>query len=242
MNVAYAGYTLIVSIFSLLILAGDVFFITDPNVISVVERIDVVICFLFFLDFLYLLITAENKIYYFITWGWVDLLSSIPMIDAFRVGRLLRIYRLIRIIRCIKVTKILVQFLVFHRINNMFLVASLLSLLTISLSSMAILIFESPADGANIKTAEDALWWAYVTITTVGYGDRYPVTTEGRILGAILMTIGVGMFGIFSGFVASWFIKPTETKQDIELEDIQVEIQNLKQVIEQLTIKLESKT
>ena len=241
MNIPYAIFSLIISVFSILILAGDVFFVTNPNEIAVIKRIDMVICFLFFLDFLYQLTIAESKSKYFFTWGWVDLLSSIPMIDAFRAGRLLRIYRLIRIIRVIKVTKLLVQFFAQHRLNNVALVASLLALITISLSSMAILMFET-GEGSNIKTAEDALWWSYVTITTVGYGDRFPVTTEGRILGAILMTIGVGLFGIFSGFIASWCLKPTEDKQDIELRDVHDEVQKLKLKIEQLIIKLEDET
>lgn len=59
------------------------------------------------------------------------------------------------------------------------------------------------APESNIKTAEDAIWWAFVTITTVGYGDRFPVTTEGRIIAALLMTAGVGLFGTFTGFIAS---------------------------------------
>ena len=69
---------------------------------------------------------------------------------------------------------------------------------------------------SNIKTAEDAIWWAWVTITTVGYGDKYPVTTEGRIIASFLMTAGVGLFGTFTGFIASWFL---EKKSDIQNSD-----------------------
>src|SRR3972149_6773059 len=61
---------------------------------------------------------------------------------------------------------------------------------------------------ANIKGPEDAVWWAFVTMTTVGYGDRFPVTSEGRLAGALLMVAGVGLFGTFSGFVAAWFLAP----------------------------------
>lgn len=60
---------------------------------------------------------------------------------------------------------------------------------------------------SNIKTAEDALWWSNVTITTVGYGDKFPVTTSGRILGAALMTVGVGIFGTLTALMASWFVE-----------------------------------
>ena len=66
---------------------------------------------------------------------------------------------------------------------------------------------------ANIKGVEDAIWWAFVTITTVGYGDRFPVTSEGRLIGALLMTAGVGLFGTFSGFVASWFLAPQKPRE-----------------------------
>jgi len=72
-------------------------------------------------------------------------------------------------------------------------------------SSIAILQVEQDAN-SNIKTAEDATWWAYVTITTVGYGDKYPVTTKGRIIAALLMTVGVGLFGTFTAYLASWFV------------------------------------
>jgi voltage-gated potassium channel len=68
---------------------------------------------------------------------------------------------------------------------------SLVALLLTVFCSIAILHFENDSNG-NIKTAEDAIWWAFVTITTVGYGDRFPVTSEGRIIAAVLMSAGVG--------------------------------------------------
>jgi voltage-gated potassium channel len=86
---------------------------------------------------------------------------------------------------------------------------ALISILMIIFSSIAILQFEKDIN-SNIKTAEDAIWWSYVTITTVGYGDKYPITTEGRIIGAILMTTGVGIFGTFTALVSSWFIQKNE--------------------------------
>ena len=74
-------------------------------------------------------------------------------------------------------------------------------------SSVAILQFESSDPNSNIKTAGDAIWWSYVTITTVGYGDKYTVTTEGRVIAAILMTVGVGIFGTFTAYISSLFVK-----------------------------------
>ena len=84
-------------------------------------------------------------------------------------------------------------------------------------SAIAILQVETDPT-SNIKSAEDAIWWAITTITTVGYGDRYPVTTLGRIVSTILMITGIGLFGTFSGLVSSWLSsgpKHTHTKEDI---------------------------
>lgn len=86
---------------------------------------------------------------------------------------------------------------------------ALIAVLVLLFSSIAILEFET-APESNIKTAEDAIWWAYVTMTTVGYGDKYPVTTEGRIIAMVLMTVGVGLFGTFTAYVSSWFVKDYE--------------------------------
>lgn len=104
----------------------------------------------------------------------------------------------------------LMFFILERRAEAMFLAAALISILMVVFSSVAILQFEAEVPGANIKTAEDAIWWAYATMTTVGYGDRYPVTSGGRIVAATLMTAGVGLFGTWTGFVAAWFLSPRQ--------------------------------
>ncbi len=58
----------------------------------------------------------------------------------------------------------------------------------------------------------------------VGYGDRFPVTSEGRVVAALLMTAGIGLFGTFSGFVASWFLRPSEEQQDDEFRALRAEL------------------
>jgi voltage-gated potassium channel len=96
-----------------------------------------------------------------------------------------------------------------NKAKGAFTSVAILALLLVIFCSIAILQVEKAPD-SNIKSAEDAIWWAYVTITTVGYGDKYPVTTEGRIIAAVLMTAGVGLFGTFTAYVASWFVEPTK--------------------------------
>ena len=77
-------------------------------------------------------------------------------------------------------------------------------------SSVAILEFEKDDPAVNIRGPEDAIWWSFVTMTTVGYGDRYPVTTGGRIVAAMLMVCGIGLFASFTSFLASWFMGARE--------------------------------
>ncbi|MGE0021904.1 MAG: potassium channel family protein [Draconibacterium sp.] len=88
-----------------------------------------------------------------------------------------------------------------------------MAVLLIIFSSIAILQVEN-APNSNIQTAEDAIWWSYVTITTVGYGDKFPVTTEGRIIASVLMTAGVGLFGTFTAYIASLFVTDKKTEEE----------------------------
>jgi voltage-gated potassium channel Kch len=73
---------------------------------------------------------------------------------------------------------------------------------------------EQGAPDANITNASSALWWDFVTITTVGYGDRYPVTNAGRLVGVFVMIAGVGLFGTLSGFLANTFLSPPKKKEE----------------------------
>jgi voltage-gated potassium channel len=78
---------------------------------------------------------------------------------------------------------------------------------TLVIGSWLVLLFEKHARGSNIHNFPDALWWAIVTVTTVGYGDRYPVTEGGRVVAAVLMLVGIGLIGVLTATVASVFIK-----------------------------------
>lgn len=226
-------YLLLMLMLSLLSLAGLAAVATgrlEPQQARILNVADDFICGLFFLDFLLSLYRAPSRAAYFLRWGWLDLVSSIPMVDAFRIGRLARIFRIIRVIRGVKATKIIAEFVLRRRAESAFLAVALVSLLLVIFSSIAILQLETSPD-ANIKTASDALWWAMTTITTVGYGDRYPITTEGRLIATVLMVCGVGLFGTLSGFVASWFLKPNQEQRDAELGDVLEELRGLKALL-----------
>jgi voltage-gated potassium channel len=97
--------------------------------------------------------------------------------------------------------------------------------LILTLSSILILLVETGDPKANIHTAEQAIWWALVTISTVGYGDFYPVTTLGHVIGALVIISGVSFFGVISGYMASVFITPEDNeRQEAHEENIKSEL------------------
>jgi voltage-gated potassium channel len=224
-------------LFALAVFAVDTVARLSPSTRQIFEYADTAVCVLFFADFVGQLATAPNRWRYFSRWGWIDLLSSIPMVDVLRIGRVARVMRIIRVLRGLRSTKLIAGFLLDRRAESTFLAAVLVSLLLVVFASVAILQFENVA-GANITSAQDAVWWSVVTITTVGYGDRYPITPEGRAIAAVLMTAGVGLFGTFSGFVASWFLAPANKERESELQALRKEIVNLRQLLESRSTKV----
>ena len=82
------------------------------------------------------------------------------------------------------------------------------------IAAIQITISERTVEGSNIKTFSDGLWWAVTTVTTVGYGDRYPTTTEGRLLAVLLMITGISLVGVITASVAAWFVKLSQDEKD----------------------------
>ncbi len=203
---------LALSIYVLVALLVDTLFKLPPEISRLLNIADNIICGVFLFDFSLRFYKAKSKLK-FMKWGWIDLISSIPTLDFMRAGRMLRLIRLLRILRAFRSTKHLVQHIFKRRTQGALTAAAIIAVLMVIFSSIAILQVEVDPS-SNIKTAEDAIWWAYVTITTVGYGDKFPVTTEGRIIASLLMTVGVGLFGTFTAYLASWFVGENKKEED----------------------------
>jgi voltage-gated potassium channel len=228
---AYLIFILSLSIVAIALVAVEAIFTLDSPTQIIIDYADIAICGLFFVDFLFTLSTEKHKWRYFYRWGWIDLLSSVPMIDFLRWGRVTRVMRIFRVLRGIKAARLITSVILERRAQSICLAACLVSIILIGVSAISMLHFEKTIEGANIKTAEDAMWWAVVTITTVGYGDKYPVTSEGRALAVILMAAGVGLFGTFSGFIASWFLTPGAEKRESEIEALHKELSIIKELL-----------
>jgi voltage-gated potassium channel len=96
--------------------------------------------------------------------------------------------------------------------------ATTTAVLVLFVGSVGMLDVERDAPGANIHTFGDAAWWAITTVTTVGYGDRYPVTTEGRFIAAGVMLTGIAVLGVITASIASWFVENLQAMQQTEAE------------------------
>jgi voltage-gated potassium channel len=195
---------LVLSVYVLMALFVSTFFKLSPEMSSLLQTLDTIICFIFLGDFFCSLYRAKSK-RAFLKWGWIDFISSIPMLTLFRWGRIVRIVRIFRVLRGVRSLKFIFGFLFENRARGTFGTVLLITVMLVIFSSIAILNVET-APEANIRTDGDALWWAASTVTTAGYGDKYPVTPEGRIIGVILMAAGVGLFGTLTAYIASVFL------------------------------------
>lgn len=203
---------------------------------QLLDQIDTGICFYFLYDFFLRLYQADDK-WTFLQWGWIDLLASIPAFDWFRLGQLVRVVRILRMVRSFRSIRAFLHYLFRDRANGTLAVVLLSSILLMIFGAIAILYVERVPD-ANIKTPSDALWWAFVTITTVGYGDRFPVTNIGRLIAAVLMVAGVGLFGTFTSYVANFFVEDDQEQTDNDMQTLIGEVRQLRQKIEEMEKRL----
>lgn len=238
-NPAYQIFILTLCVYALAIQAVEVFFHPSPATREILNDADHVLCALFFIDFVVSLVRAPNRARYFFTWGWIDLLSSVPMIPALRWGRVARVTRVFRVLRGIRATRILGTYLLRRRTHSAVLSMVLIAMLLVFSASIMVIHLESTAAN-GIHNASDALWWSVGSITTVGHTSVNPVTHEGRILGVLLMIAGAALFGVFAGYTASWFLAPGEHKQTIEMADMQDELVALRRAVEDLARKKDS--
>lgn len=203
----------------------------------VFDQMDYVLCAVFLGDFLLTLSRAEDRWHYLRTWGWADLLSSIPFWHWLRWGRLARVLFIVRLVSELRGRRLRGDLATHRRSHSSFLAAGLVSVVVITIGAVLVLHFESGVN-PNLIRAEDALWWAIVTITTVGYGDVSPITDGGRIVASVMMCCGVGLFGTFTAFVAAWFLQPTEEEQDHELGRMRRELRDVRRVLDDISRRI----
>ena len=187
---------LILSLYVLCAVFADTVLPLSGETRALLITIDNLVCGVFIADFTGRVLRGPDRKRY-LKWGWIDLVSSIPTVQVLRWGRIVRVVRIIRILRGVRSTRHLLAFLFENRVKGTLAFVGMVCFVLVVFSSVAILNCET-VEEANIKTAGDALWWSFVTMATVGYGDYYPTTPGGRFLAAALMTAGIVLFGTFT--------------------------------------------
>lgn len=218
---SYSIFILALTVLSLVIM-GLLLLPLAPAELEALRVYDNVICVIFLADFALSLWGSHPRSEYFLRQrGWIDLLGSIPSFGVFPAFGLLRLFRLFRLARIARLLrgqqkKDLIEDILHNRSQYATFITLLLAMLVLVTSSLLVLQFESSSPEANITTGGDALWWSVVTITTVGYGDFYPVTMPGRLTGVAVMFAGVGIIGALASILASLLVSPAPAKEASE--------------------------
>jgi voltage-gated potassium channel len=223
------GYEIFVGAVSVLSILNMflMYVVNDDSLDTVLFAMNALLTVILFIDFVYRLLTAPSRrAYFFRQFGWADLLASLPVLEL----KILRIFRLVRVGRLLRENGIRVigNSLLRNRAGSALLSLLLMGILVLEFGSLWMLALEQNAPGANITTASDSIWYVVVTISTVGYGDQYPVTTSGRILGAVIIVIGVGIFGTFTGYLANLFLAPKPPAEEVEVIETRERVAHLR--------------
>lgn len=186
--------------------------IRNPDLDQVIVVMDSILIAIFLVDFVRRLrVATDDRAYFVHGTGWLDLISVFPLL---RITRLLRIVRVIRVVGRMGGPEVAVRAFFKDRAAGGLYLVTLIALVVMEFGSLAMLGVERASPDANITTAADALWYSIVTMSTVGYGDQYPVTDLGRIIGTLVIILGVAVFGTLTGFLANAFLAPRKSEAE----------------------------
>lgn len=216
-----AGYEVFVICIVLLTLANSAIFVfaSDPDVQAVAQIVNWTLSVLLLLDAMRRFVTHRRHSirWFFSEGGCLIFLGSLPIPFA-GLLRVLIFWLTIRLFKRAELSELGVTVRT-RRAQSTLLSILLAAIVVFELSAIFIVRAEAGEPGANIQDASDALWWGVVTMATVGYGDRYPVTTIGRLIGVATMIVGVALFSAITSFLSDWFRRPrTNTTRVLQTE------------------------
>ena len=180
-----------------------------PATKAALRLIEVVTVIIFSLEYVLRLVVAEKALkFVFSFYGLVDLAAILPFYIA--SGLDLRAIRVFRLLRLLRILKLLKYNNAINRFRRAFVIAKeelilfgMVAVILLYLSAVGIYYFENSAQPEQFKSVFHSLWWAVTTLTTVGYGDMYPITAGGRIFTFFVLMIGLGIVAVPTGLIAS---------------------------------------
>jgi voltage-gated potassium channel len=240
LGIRYELIMIMLALIVMVILLIEYAYPLAPQTELLFMRIDLAILLIFTADYGYRLWHAKQKLR-FVRNNLFDLLAIIPFDKAFRLARLARIGRIARLARLSRTSKlarvmnlmgkITGDFQAIMKTNGLQYVI-LFAGFSVLIGAVAIMALEP-----RISRMGDAIWWALVTTTTVGYGDLSPETAGGRIVAGILMIVGIGLIGMVTGSVATFFVSrlsKTPDRKSVDVEQIEYFKSNL-DILDQLS-------
>ena len=202
-----------------------------PHPLLVTLRVVTVVAWpVFLVDYVLRLALADHR-WRFVRQNWVDGLAV-----------LLPLLRPLRVLSLVRVARVLDRRLTTSLHGRVAAYVTMTASLVVFMASLAVYDAERSAPGASITSYGDAVWWALTTITTVGYGDEYPVTGEGRLVAVLLMVSGIALLGVVTAAVASWFVgrvaEAAQAQDDADDAALLVEVRELADEVRRLRAEL----
>jgi voltage-gated potassium channel len=192
------------------------------NTQILLRSIEIITVLLFTVEYLLRLMVADRKMkFVFSFYGLIDLFAILPFyistgIDL-RSIRILRMLRLFRIFKVLRYSKAINRFhLAFSSIKEELVLFLITAALLVFISSIGIYYCENKAQPEHFASFFHSLWWSIVTLTTVGYGDVYPITNLGKAFASLVMFVGIGLVAVPSGLIASALTKVVRNEEKNE--------------------------
>jgi voltage-gated potassium channel len=246
---AYELFILVLTVMSLVVMVAMILPL-DDSTIGMLQFYDNLMCGVFLIDFALRMHRSRPSSQYFVKErGWLDLLGSVPSLGIafqytalFRLARLSRLARIMRLMKG-KQRKELARDVLENRGKYALFITVLSTIMVLGTASVLVLQFESHSDDAQIQNGWDAFWYSVVTLTTVGYGDFYPVTAGGRVAAMFIMFAGVGIIGALASILASVLVGDSNDDDDataavppenVELAEIRTELAALRAMLERM--------
>ena len=194
----------------------------SPSVMHLFDISEIIIIFLFCLEYLLRLYAAPNRMaFVFSLYGLIDLLAILPFVLFLELDlrsvRALRLFRLFRIFRLARYTRVVEIFQeAIYNIKDELLIFCFATLLLLYVSSVGIFHCESEIQPESFGTMFQCFWWSVITLTTVGYGDAYPVTALGKVFTSFIALMGIGIVAVPVGLITSSFIDLANHRKEKE--------------------------
>jgi voltage-gated potassium channel len=214
----------VLAIISIIIIAVETLVDVSMTTLIILYIVDAAICIVFAWDFAVRLRASENRPRFWLTGGY-EILAMIPAAAFYFLGTIPMISSSLRILRLIRVVRVIIVIARTSRVmkksggflqRSHLLALSGITLLIVFIGAYVVLLLEQGTEGAQIHNLSDAVWWSISTVTTVGYGDIVPESIAGRLVGMLLMAVGIGVMASFVSEFSATLVKSRITVPDVK--------------------------